>query len=146
MKYINRNSELNNNDFDGVIELQDLTGQSPLINNNPIEPYEYAGGRIRRKVASTVKKAGSSIKQTGSNIAQRRQERRTGRIDAKKTQARASLEAAKSMGKSDPSLAAALSQPAPTETKSNTGLYIGLGVAGVAVLGIVVFLVMKKKK
>jgi hypothetical protein len=38
----------------------------------------------------------------------------------------------------------ALKQGAGTPTKSNTGLYIGLGVGGVVILGLVVFLAVKK--
>lgn len=155
MQFINRNSELSNNEFDGAIELQDLTGQSSLINNNPIEPFYYdaSGSPLRRKVKKAkgairknVKGATSYAKQSGSNIANRRQERKMAKIGAKQTQAKASLAAAKGLGKSDPTLAAALSQPAPVAEKSNTALYVGLGVAGLALIGTVIYFIAKKKK
>lgn len=134
MQFINRNSELTNNEFDGAIELQDLTGQSSLINNNPVEPFYYdATGNFRKRRAA---------KRAEKN------KRKNAKVAVKQTQAKAQLQAAKSVGKSDPVLAAALAQPtpAPVEEKSNTALYVGLGVAGLALVGAVIYFVAKKKK
>lgn len=79
-----------------------------------------------------------------------RQQRKLARIGTKSTEAQAQLETAKSLGKSDPSIAAALSavsQPTPIANSGmSTNTKIGIGVAAVAVVGVVIFLATRKKK
>ena len=38
-----------------------------------------------------------------------------------------------------------IKKPSPTPEKSNTGLYVGLGVASLAVVGVLIYLKTKKK-
>ena len=145
----------NQSNFDGNIHLQDLTGQAQLINDDPIDTdamsmendeFLYAGGRLRKKI---------------SNIGKNRQKNKAARrgilnkfIDAKTKTSLANTKAqqiaAKNLGKTDPALVAALSQPAVVATPStgmSAGAKWGIGIGAAAlVIGIVIFVIKKKKK
>ena len=157
---VNRNVEYANG-FDGNIHLEDLTGAAQL-KNDPIDTdamaimddsYLYASGNLRRRISSRrnaiAKKRQSRIKNR-SKLISGITNKMANKSKAKLTSAQAQLAAAKNAGKTDPTLVAALSQPIPSaivETPSmSKGLKIGLIIGGVALLGLVAFLIIKKRK
>lgn len=108
------------------------------MSENPTEDtdYVYATGmrgfvRRRRKIADN--RRARKDKKIDARIATR-----TGRIDAKKTTAQSKIEAARS----DAAMAKSLSS---SPKKSNTGLYIGLGVGALLLIGAAFYLLKKKK-
>lgn len=151
MLTVNRKVERADN-FNGNIHLQDLTGATPLSNNDPFDQdamsmemnYLNASGRIRK------------------NIKTRRKARQTRKINRQdtvknfiKTKGQVALQnaktqalAAKNMGKTDPALTAALSETSAPQAIEQTGLSmpmkIGIGV-GVLVVGVVIFMAVKSK-
>ena len=144
MEYINRNSELaDQNDFDGVIEMQDLMGFSELKNgNNPIEPYEDATGKKPRRRASRLRRGAAKVGSGPRRFISQAQANKAKKLAIKDKQAQANIIAAKSAGKSDPALEALVNQPAVETPKSNNTVYWVVG--GLAVAGIVTFLIIKK--
>lgn len=110
------------------------------MNNNPIEDtdYVYATGirgfvKRRRNVADR-RMARKDKRIEGRNIA------KTGRSSAKQTKAASQLESSKG----DVEMAKALSSN--TSKKSNTGLYIGLGVGALVLVGVAYFFLKGKKR
>lgn len=138
---------------DGLIPHQDLMGLHEFTDdgNNPIEPFEDATGNFRKRVkkakagvkrvAGTPRRIGAGAKKMIANA----QANRSKKLDIKNKQAQANVIAAKSAGKTDPAVAALLKQSSASEAppKSNTGLYIGIGV-GVLALAVGAYLVIKK--
>lgn len=147
---------------DGLIPHQDLMGLHEFTDdgNNPIEPFEDFRGRgaARRKAKKDQKQArkvermnirqqGRLAKKQASPIGRaikKSQDNRSKKLDVNKQNAKANIIAAKNAGKDDPSVSALLSQQtSEPEKKSNTGLYIGIGV-GILALAVGAYLVIKK--
>lgn len=153
------------NGFDGNIHLEDLTGAAQL-KNDPIDTdamammddsYLYASGNLRNRFRKRVamfdknrQKRVANRQKIGGKLISGITNKMATKAKTKLTAAQAQLAAAKNAGKTDPALVAALSQPivAPaSETATmSKGLKIGLIVGGVAVIGLVAFLIIKKRK
>jgi hypothetical protein len=164
MDFINYNKGLSDTN-DGLIHYQDLMGLHEFTDNpvnNPVEPFEDFRGRgaARRankrqtKQASKLQRinarqAGKVAKKQASPIGaalKKAQDNKAKKLAIKDKQASANTIAAKNAGKSDPTLAAALLNSPNVEAekpKSNTGLYVGIGI-GVVVLGVGAWLLIKK--
>lgn len=162
MIQVNRRIQ-DNNDFDGNIHLQDLTGSAQLRNDDPIdtdamamndESFLYASGRLRKNIgknirgfqANRAKKKVAKAKRGGGLV----EKIVTGQQRANLALAKAQQMAAKNLGSTDPALAAALTQPVDAPTPEPRGMSMGakIGIgAGVALLlGIGIFFAIKKKK
>lgn len=129
---------------DGSNKLKDLSfsngNEGDLEFSNLFDGYKQ-----RRSGKHDAKMEKRSAK---TNIKNARADAKTARGEASKTKAEAKLETAKALGKDDGTAALLASQSgdvAGASPKSKTILYVGIG-AGVLVLGIIVFIVLKKKK
>lgn len=162
------------NDMDGVIEMEDLSGQAQLRNNpidydliSPDQGWDWvnANGKKPKKKAK-----GGGLFSGMKARRQQRQDRRTLRTeskaqarlikagakqtkaDAKQTDANAKVESAKALGKADDStLVAALNNSSSTSAADKSegmsmGAKIGIGVGIVVVLGIATFVIIKMRK
>lgn len=156
------------NDMDGVIEMEDLSGQAQIRKNHfdydLVSPDQgidwvnatgkkpakkgglFAGIRERkaqrqeRRNLRTESKAEARIMKAGAKQT---------KADAKVGEAKAKSETAKALSKGDDSaVIAALnaSKPAAEDKGMSMGAKIGIGVGIVVVLGIVTFVVIKMKK
>lgn len=153
---------------DGLIPYQDLMGLHEFTDgpgSNPIEPFEDFRGRgaARRANKKKVKQANKlqriNARQQGKvarkqasgvgNILRKAQDNKAKKLAIKSQQAKANVIAAKGAGKSDPALAAALNASSDVtvpEKKSNTALYVGLGIGAVALIVGGYFLIKKLRK
>lgn len=159
----NSRPEIRDNDLDGVVQLQDLTGQAQL-RDNPLDSDLYApadgdnyseAGGIKRMFANrrAIRKEKLAQKRLTK---QSKADARKMRADAQQTKAKAKVlaskaqqEAAKGLSKQDDSaVIAALQQSQSTTTPENTGLTkgqkIGIGV-GIGVVLLIVGVVAYKK-
>lgn len=162
-----------NNDMDGVIEMEDLSGQAQIRSNHfdldllsPDQGVDWVNANGKKPPVKKATKKGGLFSGMRERQAQR-QERRTLRTqskadarvmkaDAKQTkamakvgEAKAKSDAAKAIGKGDDkALLAALKtpKPAPAETGMSTGTKIGIAVGIVAVLAIGTFVIIKMRK
>jgi LPXTG-motif cell wall-anchored protein len=107
---------------------------------NPIEDtdFVYATGGIRR-FAKRRRSIADNRRARRDKKVNAKVSAKTGRVSAKQTVAQSKLAAAKS----DAAMAKALSSSSPK--KSNTGLYIGLGVGALLLVGAAFYFLKKKK-
>lgn len=165
---ISKKSELCNNDFDGVIEFEDLNGQAQIRNNpfdmdllSPDEGVDWVnatGPKKKKGMFSGMKARKAQRQDRRDTRVQSKADARVMKAGAAQTKAGAKVlaakaqgAAAKAMGKGDDkALLAALATDAPvTPDKKgmSTGMKVGI-VAGILVLivgGVILYKKMKKK-
>lgn len=166
---ISRKSELND-DMDGVLHLQDLSGQAQIRTNpldldvlSPDQPNDYvnASGKLfkgmkdRRKQRQSRKNLKTKSKADARTLRARAGNTRAG---AKVISAQAQDSAARALGSSSESSAPnSLPLQEPLNVKDttglskeaggmSTGLKIGIGVGAVVLLGTIGFFVWKASK
>ncbi len=162
---INRQSELNS-DFDGVLDLQELSGQAQLTNGSDIPETEiYNSIDGKKKKGKKKSKIGGGIRgflQNRRDIKNRKLDIREKRVEgsaaaknmranAKQTQAKSQIIAAKAAGKGDnnASISAALNQPvsSPTTSKGlSTGALVGIVGGSLLLLGVGAYFLLRKHK
>ncbi len=124
--------------MDNLIKSNIFTGMSDMTYNptDDSENYLYIGGGIRRfvKRRQSVKDRKMSLKE---KKVQGRVDAKTGRVAAKNVKAQSKIADAQS----DAELAKAIT---PTK-KSNTGLYVGIGVGALLLIGAAFYFLKKKK-
>lgn len=146
--------------FDGLIQLQDLTGSAQLFNDDPIdtdamsmedESYLNASGRLRKRLNTIAKNRQKRVavrQNNRSKLATSISNKINTKAKTKLTNAKAQLVAAKNSGKTDPALVAALSQPiaAQTSSKMSTGVKIAIGVGALLAIAATIYFIKKHKK
>lgn len=161
-----------NNDMDGVVEMEDLSGQAQIRSNHfdmdllsPDQGVDWVNAAGKPAPKKAAKKGGlfAGMRERQAQRQARRTLRTESKADArimkaeaKQTKATAKIgeakaksDTAKALAKGDDkALLAALKTPkaAPIETGMSTGAKIGIAVGIVAVLAIGTFVIIKMRK
>ncbi len=133
------------------INYQDLGDVNDIYAINDDNFYSATGRRSRRR--ATVRRAGSSVwGEVQKGLEARRKRRQTrveGKAGRKQTEAQAQLEASKGIGagaQADAELARSLGRSTEDGKKGlSTGAIVGIVLGGLAVVGVVAYMIIKKK-